>query len=84
MLPSPLLRLQYSYKVVEFFAVLMNSEESLVLSTESVPVVRLHATALFGILNNHARREVRNSRVIGTLLGVKREGFIDVSWVEAR
>lgn len=62
----------------------MNSEESLVLSTESVPVVRLHATALFGILNNHARREDRNSRVIGTLLGVQGEGFIDVSTSDSK
>ena len=56
----------------------MNSEESLVLNTVHVPLVRLHATALFGILNSHARREDRNSRVIGTLLGVQSEGFIDV------
>jgi len=48
------------------------------LNNEHLPAIRLHATAVFGILNSFMRREDRHSRVIGTLLGVSQEGYIDV------
>ncbi len=47
----------------------------------SVSLVKLHATPVFAILNNHIRREERQTRVIGTLLGVVNDDQIDVSWI---
>jgi hypothetical protein len=54
-------------------------QEALLLSDEYIPTVRLHATAVFSILNSHIRREDRGSRVIGTLLGNTNEGYINVT-----
>ena len=54
-------------------------QEALLLNDEYLPTVRLHATAVFAILNSHIRREDRSSRVIGTLLGNTQDGFINVS-----
>ncbi|CAE7710053.1 TIF3F1, partial [Symbiodinium microadriaticum] len=53
--------------------------EALLLSDEYLPTVKLHATAVFSILNSHIRREDRSSRVIGTLLGFKQDGCINVT-----
>lgn len=53
--------------------------QALVLNEEYFPAIRLHATAMFAILNSHSRREDKQARVIGTLLGILQEGFIDVT-----
>lgn len=55
------------------------SQEALVLSDEYLPSLRLHPTAVFSILNSHSRREDKSTRVIGTLLGVAQDGYIDVT-----
>ena len=48
----------------------MIKQEALTLGDEPLPVVRVHATAIFNILNNFIRRDDRNFRVLGTLLGM--------------
>lgn len=53
-------------------------KEALVLNDEYLPSIRLHATAIFSILNSHSRREEKQTRVIGTLLGYAKEGYINV------
>lgn len=55
------------------------TQEALVLNDEYYPLIRLHATAVFSILNSHSRREDKQGRVIGTLLGIAQEGYIDVT-----
>jgi translation initiation factor 3 subunit F len=42
------------------------------------PAVKVHATAIMAILGAYARRDDRNARIMGTLLGVRREGNIEV------
>lgn len=42
------------------------------------PAVKVHATAVMAILGAYARRDDRNARIMGTLLGVRREGNIEV------
>lgn len=44
------------------------------LGDEPLPLVKLHPTVVFSILNSFSRRSDQNSRVIGTLLGVVKEG----------
>jgi len=39
--------------------------EAISLASEALPKVRLHATAVFSILNHFVRRTDRNARVIG-------------------
>ena len=42
-------------------------------------MVKVHPTVVFSILNSFVRREKRDFRVIGTLLGVVKDGQIEVN-----
>jgi hypothetical protein len=54
-------------------------QEALALGDTPVPVVKVHPTVVFSILNSFVRREKRDFRVIGTLLGVVgKDGQIEV------
>ena len=48
----------------------MSSQEAITLGDEPLPIVKVHATVIFTILNNYIRRDDRQMRVIGTLLGL--------------
>lgn len=56
----------------------MTLQEALALGDTPVPVVKVHPTVVFSILNSFVRREKRDFRVIGTLLGVVKDGQIEV------
>jgi JAB1/Mov34/MPN/PAD-1 ubiquitin protease len=43
-----------------------------------LPAVKVHPTAIMSILNSYARRTDQNTRVIGTLMGVVKEGAVEV------
>ena len=43
---------------------------------ESLPVVRVRASVVFSILSNYVRRNEKQERVIGTLLGTVKDGNI--------
>jgi translation initiation factor 3 subunit F len=49
------------------------------LSDVPLPVVKLHPTVVLSILNHYIRRDDRQTRVIGTLLGVRTEGNVEIS-----
>lgn len=58
----------------------MNTDiEKLTLSDAKLPKVLLHPIAVFSILNSFMRRSDKNSRSIGTLLGVVTEDTIEVT-----
>jgi hypothetical protein len=63
--------------VIFLFDLVMTSLETLTLSDESLPVIKIHTTAIFSILHSFMRRGCYK-RVIGTLLGVQKEGCIEV------
>jgi translation initiation factor 3 subunit F len=46
--------------------------------TSALPTVKVHPIAVMGILNSYMRRTDRNARIIGTLMGVAREGNIEI------
>jgi len=50
----------------------------LTIGESNLPQVKVHATAVFGMLNSFGRRPPKQERVIGTLLGRVREGVIEV------
>jgi len=52
--------------------------QALTLSDSKLPVVRLHATAVYSILNHYIRRNKTQKRVVGTLLGKLLEGNVEV------
>ena len=56
----------------------MTLQEALALGDTPVTVVKVHPTVVFSILNSFVRREKRDFRVIGTLLGVVKDGQIEV------
>ena len=56
----------------------MSSTQALTLGDARLPVVRLHATAVFSILNHYIRRNQTQTRVVGTLLGKVSEGNVEV------
>lgn len=55
------------------------SNEILTLGDDSLPLVKVHATAAFGILSGFSRRAEKQSRVIGTLLGIIKDGEIEIT-----
>eukprot|EP01041_Mallomonas_annulata_P006786 gene6786-13743_t len=55
------------------------SMQALTLDDEVLPTVKVHATAVFGILNSYGRRAEKQSRVIGTLLGFVKDGCVEVT-----
>lgn len=56
----------------------MHLQVALALGDTPIPIVKVHPTVVFSILNSFVRREKRDSRVIGTLLGVVKDGQIEV------
>lgn len=59
-------------------------QEALALGDTPVPIVKVHPTVVFSILNSYVRREKRDFRVIGTLLGVVKDGQIEVIAISRR
>jgi len=58
------------------------SQEALCLGgDDNLPTVKVHATAVFGILNSYGRRAEKNARVIGTLLGTVKDNCVEVTEV---
>ena len=57
----------------------MSNLEIIALAETPTPVVKVHPTVVFSILNNFVRRNDREQRVIGALLGIAKEGSIEVS-----
>lgn len=56
-----------------------SKSSALSLADEALPKVKVHATAVFSMLNHYIRREGRENRVIGTLLGsVAPDGVVHV------
>jgi len=55
----------------------MSNLEALTLGDEQLPTVKLHTTAVFSILSSFMRRG-ENARVMGTLLGIIKEGCVEV------
>jgi proteasome lid subunit RPN8/RPN11 len=54
--------------------------EALSLKDSQLPKVKVHATAIFSILNHFIRRTPREGRVMGTLLGeVKEDGTVEIT-----
>jgi hypothetical protein len=54
--------------------------EALSLKDSALPKVKVHATAIFSILNHFIRRTPREGRVMGTLLGeVKEDGTVEIT-----
>jgi hypothetical protein len=54
--------------------------EALMLKDDRLPVVKMHATAVFSILNHFIRRGAEQpQRVVGTLLGVVEKGNVEVT-----
>ena len=53
--------------------------EAIYLAGESaLPCVKLHPMAVMNILNSFIRRNDRQARLIGTLMGIVREGNIEI------
>ena len=52
---------------------------ALSLADEELPQVKVHATAVISMLNHFVRRDNRDSRVIGTLLGVANGRVLEVT-----
>jgi translation initiation factor 3 subunit F len=57
----------------------MSTVEALSVGDKEKLVVKLHPTVVFSILNNFVRRNDRESRVIGTLLGTIKDGVVEVT-----
>lgn len=57
----------------------MSTVEALSIGESQKLVVKLHPTVVFSILNNFIRRNDRESRVIGTLLGTIKDGVVEVT-----
>lgn len=60
------------------------SQEALTILDDRKPHVRVHATAILAILNSFSRREDKQARPIGTMLGEMRDGCIEVSTTFSR
>lgn len=58
---------------------LSQAQEALTLLDDRKPYVRLHATAVFAILSSFSRREDKQARSIGTMLGTTKDGCIEIS-----
>jgi len=54
-------------------------QETLVIGDSTLPVVKVRPCVIFEILNSFSRRAEAGSRVVGTLMGVKRENGIEVT-----
>lgn len=57
----------------------MSHFEALALSDSPLPKIKVHATVIFSILNSFVRRNTRDARVIGTLLGEIKDGVVVIS-----
>ena len=57
----------------------MSGTKTLSLGFDSKPTIKVHATAIFSILNHFMRRSDGDARVIGTLLGKVEDGVIEVT-----
>ena len=57
----------------------MSKVEALSIGENQKSIVKLHPTVVFSILNNFVRRNDRESRVIGTLLGTIKDGVVEVT-----
>lgn len=55
------------------------SQEALTLLDDRKPYVRLHATAAFAMLSSFSRREDKQARSIGTMLGLSKDGYIEIT-----
>ena len=55
------------------------SKHTLTLADTQFPVVKLHPTAVFEILNTFMRRSDKNQRIIGTLLGSIKDNVVEVN-----
>jgi hypothetical protein len=53
-------------------------QEALTLLDDRKPSVKIHATAIFSMLNSFSRRVDKQTRVIGTMLGVTKDGSTEV------
>ena len=47
-------------------------------SAFALPTVKLHPIVVMNILNSYSRRSDKEARVIGTLMGVIKEGNIEI------
>ena len=56
----------------------MSGETIYLVGESALPTVRLHPMAVMNILNSFVRRSDRQARLIGTLMGIVREGNIEV------
>jgi translation initiation factor 3 subunit F len=54
-------------------------QETLVLGDNFLPVVKVRPGVIFDILNSFSRRDEAGNRVVGTLMGVKRENGIEIT-----
>ena len=54
------------------------SEAIFLVGESTLPTVRLHPMAVVNILNSFVRRSDRQARLIGTLMGIVREGNIEI------
>lgn len=54
-------------------------QETLVLGDNTLPMVKVRPGVIFEILNSYSRRDDAGSRVVGTLMGIKRESGIEIT-----
>lgn len=54
------------------------SEALFLPEVSALPTVKVHPTAVMSILNSYIRRSDQQTRVIGTLMGVIKEGHVEV------